>query len=136
MSEISTIGIQSFAREAAWNLQRVRLYESQIRFKSPRKLVNRVIAVVVLSGDEGYREGYIYMIQWLSDSLAHSAHSSTLFSTSSLGAAGTTSSARQRAEEAGWRTTRKATILSRETLTRLTSVHLQKRIPERTRATC
>ena len=47
------------------------------------------------------------------------------------------SSARQRAlEEARWKTTRKATILSRETLTRLTSAHLQKRIPGERGATC
>lgn len=80
--KISRIGIRSWK---AWNPQRVRLYEPQICFKSPRKPVNRVTAMRTLTGmRDRERVCTIYMIQQQSDSFANSAHSSTpSFSTSS-----------------------------------------------------
>lgn len=84
----------------------------------------------VLSGDEGYREGtYIWFNGKVIRSLTPRIRPHPLLHIFPVQPVPPTSSARQRAEEAGWRTTRKATILSRETLTRLTSAHLQKRIP-------
>lgn len=120
MSEIST-GRHSVVR--SWN--------SLKSAKSSALRTTDLFQVASQAGKQGdgndgerRREGWgiegehVYMIQRQSDSFARSLRTfvHTLISTSSwcLQPVPPASSARQRAEEAGWRTTRKATILSRE----------------------